>query len=66
MKKKLTTMVLAFAAQFMAVCAFAETIDLWSLKDETVKILNNGDVATGKLLSTTHGSAVVSIAPALR
>ena len=63
MKKKLTTMVLAFAAQFMAVCVFAETIDLWSLKDETVKILNNGDVATGKLLSTTHGSAVVSIAP---
>ena len=63
MKKKLTAMVFAVAAQFMAVCAFAETIDLWSLKDETVKILNNGDVATGKLLSTTHGSAVVSIAP---
>ena len=63
MKKKLTAMVFALAAQFMAVCAFAETIDLWTLNDETVKILNSGDVATGRLLSTTHGSAVVSIAP---
>ena len=47
MKKKLTAMVLALGAQFMAVCAFASTIDLSRVTGDTT--LRDGDFVTGTL-----------------